>query len=327
MSPSPTLSVVIVSWNVRTLLEAALHSVLAFSVSGSKLEVIVVDNASTDGTVEMVGASFPQVRLIANRQNLGFTGGNNQGISAAKGDYILLLNSDAELLDGALDQMIHYLEMHPDVGLVGPQLLNSDGSHQSSRRRFPTPMVLFLESTWLEGLAPRSSLDRYYCLDRSPTERQEVDWVTGAAMMVRREVVDQVGPFDEGFFMYSEELDWCRRIRNAGWRIVYVPEAKVVHHGGKSSDQVAPARHIYFQSSKVRYTRKYHGGAVAELLRVWLLAQYAWQTAVEATKWLLGHRRDLRAARVKAYLRVIRSGLRVPAICQHADFTSEEGSP
>jgi hypothetical protein len=139
---------------------------------------------------------------------------------------------------------------------------------------------------------------------------QEVDWVQGAALLLRREVIEEVGGFDEDFFMYSEELDWCRRIKEAGWRIVYLPKARIVHHEGKSSEQVVPARHIYFQSSKVHYARKYHGALVAELLRLWLLGQYLWQLGTEGAKWLVGHRRSLRASRVAAYRRVLRSGLR-----------------
>jgi GT2 family glycosyltransferase len=205
-----------------------------------------------------------------------------------------------------------YLDTHPDVGMVGPKLLNEDGTTQSSRRRFPTLPLLFLESTWLQSLAPKSCLRRFYMEDIPASIPHYVDWVTGAAMMVRREVVQEVGGLDEGFFMYSEELDWCRRIRNGGWEIAYTPTAEIIHYGGKSSNQVVPARHIYFQSSKVRYTQKHHGRCAGEVLRVWLLGQYLWQAALEGAKWLVGHRRDLRAARLRAYGRVLRSGLRQP---------------
>ncbi len=306
---TPRLSVIIVSWNVRELLARALASLYTAWGDAGGLEVIVVDNASTDGSPAMVRRRFPGVRLIANRENRGFTGGNNQGIRAARGDFLFLLNPDTEVLDNALHRLIAFAQAHPDVGVVGPQLLNPDGSVQSSRRRFPTLPVLFLESTWLQPLAPSSLLRRYYVQDRPDHLTQDVDWVTGAAMFVRREVVEQVGGLDEGFFMYSEELDWCRRIRRAGWRVVYYPEARIIHYEGKSSEQVIPARHIYFQSSKVRYARKYHGRAVAELLRWWLLGQYLWQMGVEGAKWLVGHRRSLRAARLVAYRQVIRSRL------------------
>ena len=304
------MSVVIVSWNVRDLLAQALSSLYRHAEHLDPLEVIVVDNASQDGSAEMVARKFPRVRLIANRDNRGFTGGNNQGLTAAAGDYVLLLNSDAEVRPKALQALVSYLDEHPDTGLVGPRLVNADGSTQSSRRRFPTLPILFLESTWLQWLAPQNALKRYYAEDVPETHEQDVDWVTGAAMLVRREAIDQVGPLDEGFFMYSEELDWCRRFREAGWRIAYTPESEIIHYGGKSSEQVTASRHIYFQSSKVRYARKYHGVLTAEVLRLWLLAQYLTQIVLEGAKWIIGHRRELRASRVKAYLRVMRSRLR-----------------
>lgn len=308
----PILSVVIVNWNVRDLLARALESIRSSWPAPESIEVIVVDNASQDGSADMVRSAFPAVHLIASGQNRGFTGGNNLGIRAATGEYVLLLNPDTEIVADALGTMVTYLQEHPDVALVGPKLLDPDGSPQSSRRRFPSLSVLFLESTWLQSLLPRRRLQQYYVDDVEDSGIQDVDWVTGAAMMVRREVIETVGLLDEGFFMYCEELDWCRRIRSAGWRIVYVPAAQVIHYGGKSSDQVVAARHIYFQSSKVRYTRKHHGRWAAEVLRLWLLGQYVWQYALEWLKWLSGHRRALRKERLHAYSQVIQSKLKQP---------------
>jgi GT2 family glycosyltransferase len=309
---STALSIVIVNWNTRDLLTQAIDSIYATEANTDALDIIVVDNASNDGSPAMIRGNYPRVRLIALHQNVGFAGGNNRGLAAARGEWILLLNSDAQIRPGAISALAEYLEVHPAVGLVGPKLLNGDGTTQSSRRRFPSLAVLFLESTWLQPLAPPRSLRRFYMEDVPDSGAHAVDWVTGAAMMVRKEVVDQVGGLDDGYFMYSEELDWCRRIRQAGWEIAYTPDAEVVHYGGKSSEKVVPARHIYFQASKVRYAYKYHGRLVAETLRGWLLLQYAWQTAVESAKWLVGHRRKLRAARIRAYSRVLRSGLRQP---------------
>jgi len=322
---STVLSIIIVSWNVRDLLERALTSVYASWGNQTGLEVIVVDNASHDDSVAMLRTAFPDVQVIANPENRGFTGGNNQGLAAATGDFLLLLNPDTEIVTDALPCMVDYIRAHPDVGMIGPQLLNPDGSVQSSRRHFPTMPVLFLESTWLEKLAPRKLLRHYYAQEQPDDVIQDVDWITGAAMLARREVVAQVGGMDAGFFMYSEELDWCRRIREAGWRVVYFPEARIIHHEGKSSEQVVPARHIYFQSSKVRYTRKYHGNGIAEILRLWLLAQYVWQIGVEGAKWLIGHRRNLRAARIAAYRQVLKSKLRI-ANCESANQQISEAT-
>ncbi len=305
-----SLSIIIVNWNVKPLLRRCLASVYASWGGRPGLEVIVVDNASTDGSVPMVRDRFPQVRLLVNEVNRGFPAANNQGIAIARGRYLLLLNPDTEVVGDALSTMVAYADRHPDVGLIGPQLLNPDGSVQSSRRRFPTLPTLFFESTWLQPWAPRRLLERYYVLDRPDGEIQEVDWVTGAAMLARREAVRQVGPLDEGFFMYSEELDWCRRFKAAGWRIVYLPSAQIVHHVGKSSEQVVAARHIHFQTSKVRYTRKYHGPVAAALLRGFLLGNYLWQMGVEGAKWLVGHKRPLRAQRIAAYRQVLESRLK-----------------
>jgi GT2 family glycosyltransferase len=222
----------------------------------------------------------------------------------------LLLNPDTEIVDGALSDMVTFADAHPRVGMVGPQLLNPDGSVQSSRRRFPNLTTAFFESTWLQPYAPRLVLDRYYVRDRPDDETQDVDWITGAAMLARRDAIEEVGPVDEAFFMYSEELDWCRRFREAGWRVVYLPAAQIVHHAGKSSEQVVAARHVHFHTSKVRYFRKYHGPLIAEMLRWFLLANYVWQLGLEGTKWLVGHKRPLRAERIAAYRRVLGSRLR-----------------
>jgi GT2 family glycosyltransferase len=275
-----------------------------------KLEIIVVDNASTDGSVEMVQAEFPSVHVITNTHNRGFPAANNQGIAIAQGQCVLLLNPDTEVVGDALATIVEFADAHQDVGVVGPQLLNPDGSVQPSRRRLPTLATALFESTWLQPYAPRRLLDHYYAHDRPDDEIQDVDWVMGAALMARREAVEQVGLMDERFFMYSEELDWCRRFRDAGWRVVYLPTAQIIHHVGKSSEQALPARHINFQTSKVRYFRKYHGRFVAETLRLFLLSNYVWQLGLEGAKWLIGHRRPLRSQRVAAYWQVIRSGLR-----------------
>ena len=269
-----------------------------------------MDNASSDGSVEMVEAEFPGVHLVANVQNPGFPAANNQGIALAQGRHVLLLNPDTEVVGDALETMVAFADEHPGVGVVGPQLLNPDGSVQSSRRRFPTLATAFFESTWLQPCAPRRLLDRYYVLDQPDDAILDVDWVQGAALMARREAIDQVGPMDEGFFMYSEELEWCRRFREAGWRVVYLPTAQVVHHAGKSSEQVLSARHVHFQTSKVRYFRRYHGRVAAGALRLFLLGNYVWQLGLEGAKWLVGHRRSLRASRIAAYWQVLRSGLR-----------------
>ncbi len=307
------LSIVIVNWNVCELLKCCLHSIMSsFQLPASKfqVEVIVVDNASSDGSAAMIEEEFPQVRVIANSENLGFTVGNNQGIAASRWRYILLLNPDTEIVGHALAMMVEYMDGHPQVGALGPQLLNPDGSIQSSRRRFPTMATAFLESTILQQWSPHNRVTRhYYMADRPDHEIQEVDWVTGACLLARREAIEEVGLLDESFFMYSEELDWCRRIKAQEWKVVYLPAARVMHHGAQSSEQVKSFQHIQFQRSKIRYFRKHHGPWQADVLRLFILATYLYQLIVEALKWLVGHKRSLRAARVREYWQVLRSRL------------------
>ncbi len=305
---SPDISIIILSWNVRDLLRGCLASL---PQTDPGVEVIVVDGGSSDGSAEMVRLEFPATRLLASADNLGYSRGNNLGLTQAQGRYLFVLNPDTEVMPQALERLRAYMDEQPRVGLLGPQLVWPDRTVQPTRRRFPTLATALFESTWLQPLAPRRWLSRYYADDLSAAEPVEVDWVVGAALFARREAYAQVGGFDEGFFMYSEELDWQRRLRAAGWSVVYFPAARVVHHEARSSAQ-APAAitHIRFNTSKIRYFRKYHGAAAAEVLRWCLLGNFAGQLVLEAGKGLLGHKRDLRRERVAAYRAVLRSGLK-----------------
>jgi GT2 family glycosyltransferase len=316
------LSIIIVSWNVCDLLRRCLNSLPQGAHSPQngaspalaprlQTEIIVVDNGSTDGSPRMVRTEFPDVRLIANEANRGFSAANNQGLALSQGRYRLLLNPDTEVVGDALATMVRHMDQHPQVGVLGPQLRYPDGSLQSSRRRFPTLATALVESTIIqERWTDNRVLRRYYVADTSDHAVQPVDWLVGACLLIRRQVYEQIGGLDEGFFMYSEELDWCRRIKAAGWEVVYLPTAAVVHHEGKSSEQVVPARHIHFQSSKVRYFHKHHGSFQAEALRWFLLSTYVYQWVREGVKWLVGHKRALRAERLRAYRQVLQSGLR-----------------
>jgi N-acetylglucosaminyl-diphospho-decaprenol L-rhamnosyltransferase len=345
--PYADLTVIIVGWNVRDLLRQCLlsicqaggigvprpepsrgtqstgsrpevHESAGAGNAGSKTtdlhtQVVVVDNASTDGSSEMVRAEFPDIRLISNDQNRGFTAASNQGLELSQGRYLLLLNPDTEVVGDALATMVRFMDEHPNVGALGPQLRYPDGRRQPSRRRFPTLVTALLESTVVQEWWPDNRFIRRYTMaDRSDDAVQEVDWLVGACLLVRRQAYEEVGGLDEGYFMSSEELDWCRRLKSAGWQIIYLPTATVIHHEGKSSEQVTAARHIYFQSSKVRYFRKHHGWFQGEALRCFLLLTYVYQLGREGLKWLIGHKRPLRAERVRAYWQVLRSGLRVP---------------
>jgi len=304
------LSIIIVSWNVADLLRACLNSIYAHP-NPLDIETIVVDSASSDNSVEMVRDAFPQVILLPQRENIGYTRGNNIGLQAARGRHLLLLNPDTEIIGDALAQLVAYLDTHPDVGIVGPHTLNTDGSTQSTRRRFPTKALAFFESTWLEGLLPQSALAWYRVSEQADTATFDVDWVQGSALMARREVYAGIGGLDEGYVMFYEEMDWCKRTKDAGWRVVYMGSAQITHHGGKSTDQVAARKHIHYNESRLHYFKKHHGALFAQVLRVSLLAGYLWQIALESFKRLIGHKPEIRGARVRAYWQVIRSGLKV----------------
>lgn len=309
MTQLSQLSIIIVSWNVRELLRACLASLPC------EAEIVVVDNASGDGSAGMVAGDFPHARLLANSENRGFTGGNNDGLGLAARPFVFFLNPDTVVQGDALARMLAYLEAHPDVGVVGPRLEYGDGTLQSSRRRFPTLGTALFESTPLAWHWPEARnhwAKRYHMADRPPDREQEVDWLVGAALMTRREVLERAGGFDEGYFMYSEELDWQRRVRQAGWKVVYLPDAVITHYEGKSSEQATAARHIRFNRSKVRYFRKHYGRVQAECLRLSLLAMFSFEWAFEAAKYLLGSQRSMRRARLSAYTQLIRGGLVVP---------------
>ncbi|MBE2221062.1 MAG: glycosyltransferase family 2 protein [Anaerolineae bacterium] len=303
------LSIIIVSWNVADLLRDCLRSIDE-NRGELDLEVIVVDSASSDDSVAMVQREFPWVTLLPCDENVGFPRGNNLGLAQANGRYLLLLNPDTVVLNDALSKMMAYIQENPGIGVLGSQLLNGDGTVQSSRRRFPTAATAFFESTWLETIAPKAIQEKYYAQDLPDDAINDVDWVMGACMLLPRQVVAEVGGLDEAYFMYSEELDWCRRIKDSGWRVVYYPEAQIIHYVGQSSDQAVVARHINFQQAKLRYFRKYNGRFFAILLRIFLLLNYSWQIVLEGGKGLLGHKRPLRRQRIQAYWQVIRSGLR-----------------
>ena len=311
------LSIVIVSWNVRDLLDKCLCSLNEAQATPNRretdalnVEIIVVDSASEDGSALMVREKYPTVELLVQDENIGFTRGNNIGLAKAQGVYILLLNPDTEVSPDALGTMIEYMDEHHAVGILGPHTLNSDGSHQSTRGRFPTLATGIFESTWLSAWAPASVKYHYRMLESDDDDIMEADWVQGSALLLRREVYQDIGGLDTGFTMYSEELDYCRRAKSAGWKVCYHGGARITHHGGKSSEQVAAFKQVHFHTSKLRYFRKHHGYAHYFILRAILLLQFGWQLGLESIKGALGHKRDLRAQRVREYWQVLRSGLK-----------------
>jgi len=306
------LAIIIVSYNTRELLRACLRSVAAeLSSSGLAARIVVVDNDSHDGTPTLLRAEFPQVELIESGGNLGFAGGNNLALrrplcEAEPPDALFLLNPDTELAPTALATLLDYLAQHPAVAVVGPQLRYPDGSQQPSRRRFPTRATFFLESTPLETYWPNNRwASRYRMADTPDDLTQPVDWLVGAALLVRRAAIERAGLLDAGFLMYSEEMEWQQRIAAAGGQGLFVPAALVVHHEGKSSEQAPARRYINFQRSRLRHAALLYGPRFATLLRAFLLVAYGLELASEAAKWLLGHKRPLRATRVRVYWEVV----------------------
>lgn len=276
---TPGVSVVIVNWNTRRLLECCLRSILAVG-EGLVREVIVVDNGSTDDSVAMVRERFPQVRLVATAENEGFARANNRGVDLARGDYVLLLNTDAFLSPGALRTMLELAECKPNAGLVGAQLRNPDGSFQASHTPFPTLRQEFLI---LSGLG--RALHGPWYPSHGPDEHapRVVDYVEGACMLVRRSAYLRVGGFDAGYFMYAEDVDLCRALKAGGWEVWYQPAARVTHLGGGSSQRRGPEREGDLYRSRVRYFRKHHGDAAASALKVLILALTLAKSVVHGT--------------------------------------------
>lgn len=259
------LSVVIVNWNAGDDLGRCLAS-LASLAGDASTEVILVDNASRDGSPGLVARRFPWVRLVHARGNLGFARANNLAFGMARGRYLLTLNPDTIVHADALGGMVTYADEHPEVGFLGARLLNPDGSLQPSCRRFPSLGALVFRNTPLGRLFPRNRWAAGYLMEAWRHDRPApVDWLSGACILVRREALEQIGPLDGRFFMFCEDMDWCRRAHLAGWPVVYLPTAVVTHRVGASTDHV-PRRMIRAHHlSMWRYVWIHHGPLAAAL--------------------------------------------------------------
>ena len=269
-----SLSVIIVSYNTRELLARCLESIAGEPRPPD--EVIVVDNASADESAAMVRARFPHAQVIANAENRGFAAATNQGLRAATSHFLCLLNPDTELFPGALTALADFLESHPRVGVVGPTLLHADGTYQHAAFRFPTlPMALLdffplnhrLLNSRLNGRYPFALYEHPFAMDHP----------LGACMLVRREACADVGLLDEQFFMYCEEIDWCRRIKQAGWEVMHAPGARVVHHGGQSTQQAAGRMFVELHRSRFRLFAKHNSRRYQLAARSIVAAGVLWE--------------------------------------------------
>ena len=274
-APSAALAVCIVSWRSRDLLCTCLSSVVGRPEVGA---IVAVDNASGDGTAEMVRREFPSVTLIANEANLGYAAGNNQAIRATHEPFVLLLNPDTEVQEGALSALLEAFAEGERIGAAAVQLVLPDGAIQPSCRSFPEPGVLFSDALGLGRLFPRSTtFGRYRMTYWDHDSRREVDQPMASALALRRSAIEQVGLFDESFPLYFNDVDLCYRLRQAGWKIVFEPKANAIHYYGLSSTwQVRPAGIVESHRSLIRFYRKHYRGRIC----------WCSYTAVIASAWL-----------------------------------------
>lgn len=252
------LSVIIVSWNTKQLTLDAVSAVYS-ETKAFPVEVILVDNNSADGSADAVAEKFPEVVLVRNADNRGFGKANNQALLIANGEYIMFLNSDTVVLDHALEKLVSYLESHPDIMMVGPKLLYGDGTFQHAcRRGLPNPVNALLYLFGIHCLFPSSGFANAYKRGSDdPNVTGEVDALSGAAMLFRRKVYETIGGFDEKFFMYGEDLDFCKRVKDAGFKTVYVHSAEIIHFGGQSSAKRKSASIRNFYDAMWIYYKKH----------------------------------------------------------------------
>jgi GT2 family glycosyltransferase len=254
-----SISIVIVTWNCKRFLQECLDSLVDYR-RDQQTEIIIVDNASADGTPELVRDSYPEVTLIQSNENLGFTKGNNVGIRRASGEYVLLINPDVNVLHGCIDKMLAYMQQNPRIGLLGPRMLGADGKSDRSYMGAPTLWNLFCRALALDALFPKSKLFGGFLMfyfDRN--QIAEVDILNGWFWMTRREALDQVGLLDENLFMYGDDLDWSKRFRDAGWKVVYFPEAEAVHYGGGTTARAPIRFSVEMQKANFQYWQKNYG--------------------------------------------------------------------
>ncbi len=266
MESRKDLSIIIVSWNIRDLLLGCLESIYR-EVNKAEVETFVIDNASADGSPAAVRERFSEVMLIENRINFGFARANNQALNLSKGKYVLLLNPDAQVKEGAIYRLFFFMNQCREAGVAGPQLLNSDGTKQNSIANFPSLATELLNKSLLRWIFPKQFPGK----EKNYSEPIEVESVIGACMIVRRDAIDRVGLLDEDYFLFLEETDWCYRMKRAGWKIYHVPEAEVYHHQGKSAEREKKKAKIEYYRSRYHFFKKNRGSLQSFILRVGLM--------------------------------------------------------
>ena len=279
MIETPTLSIAIVNWNTKAMLLEALDSIYDFPPQ-FRFEVIVVDNASSDGSAEAVRTNFPQVKLIPNTDNKGYAEGNNQAIERSSGDFVLLLNPDVILPEGGLQCAVEFMRDRPKAGALGVRQVHPDGKLQRSVRGFPTPAAVLWELIGLSRLLPRSRRFGAYRMTWFAYDKvEEVDQPMGTFLMMRREALKEVGALDLQFPIFFNEVDWCLRCKRAGWRIYFTPDVEIIHYGGASTIQVGAAMAWESRRGLLAFYRKHYNTLPLAPLRFLIaLASYphAW---------------------------------------------------
>ncbi len=294
------VSVIIVSWNTKEILRQCLASVYR-ETNDIALELILVDNASTDGSAEMVLQEFPQAILIRNSQNKGFAAANNQGIEIAKGRFVLLLNPDTVVLDHAIQKTIAFADQHPHAGAVGIRNTHANGQLQKNCFRYASLLNLSISTFGLHRLFPKSEFfGRERMLWWDYTDNRKVDVVAGCFMLVRKEVIDKIGGLDEAYFMYGEEMDWCWRMENAGWEVWFYSGATIIHYGGMSSAQNPAEMQREAQRSLLYFIQKRQGGLARVVSRGLLMLSGGFRVIYWGCRWV-GARGDVRELSAKKF--------------------------
>ena len=269
------ISIVIVNWNAKSLLRDCLKSIYETTKPFS-IEILVIDNGSTDGSIKMIKSHFPHVKLIENENNLGFAKANNIGINKCRGKYVCLVNSDIVVRKRCFENLFNYMGEHLDVGMSGPQLLNTDLTIQVSCKQFPSLWNNVSRTFFLHRLFPKSSLfgaeEMSYFNHKSILN---VDALAGAFLMVRNDTLKHVGVLDEDFFIYSEDIDWCKRFSDNGWEIIFYPKANAIHHDGGSSKRAPIRFYIEMLKAKLHYWEKHHSFIDTILIHLIMLIQHA----------------------------------------------------
>jgi GT2 family glycosyltransferase len=283
------ISVVIVSWNTKSFLLQCLDSIQR-QYPADELEVLVVDNASSDGSPEAVRANYPTVKLICNEGNDGFAKGNNIGIRASTGDYLFLINSDVVVSNGCFESLVRHMDTHPEIGMLGPKILGVDNKIQRNCMGFPSLWNTLCRAVALDSLFPRSRLfGSHFLTFWNFDDTRPVDVINGCFWVLRRSAVDEVGLLDERFFMYAEDVDWCKRFTQKGWQVVFFAEAEALHYGGASSANAPIKFDIEMQRANYQYWTKHHSRVEANAFLLITLLQHSVRILAEIVAYPLRH--------------------------------------